>query len=110
VPTVNVFEAKTNLSKLVAQAERGEEIIIARAGKPVARLTQIKPDKPKIRFGGLKGKIWVAEDFDAPLPDDLLDEFENGPIFPPEHPGVNLEQGSSKSAEPPENGSVPAVG
>jgi prevent-host-death family protein len=86
--TVNIFEAKTNLSKLVEKVERGEDVIIARAGKPVARLTQLEPKKPKIRFGGLKGKIWVAEDFDAPLPPEILAEFE-GDIFPPENTGTD---------------------
>jgi prevent-host-death family protein len=81
--TVNIFEAKTNLSKLVELAERGEDTIIARAGKPVARLTKLAHEKPKIRFGGLKGKIWIADDFDAPLPPEILAEFE-GDIFPPE--------------------------
>lgn len=70
--SVNVFEAKTNLSKLLDRVEQGEEVIIARAGKPVARLTQLEsPRRPK-RFGGLKGKIWIADDFDAPLPEDFL--------------------------------------
>ncbi|MGB6690046.1 MAG: type II toxin-antitoxin system prevent-host-death family antitoxin [Terracidiphilus sp.] len=81
--TVNIFEAKTQLSKLIEMAERGEEVIIARAGKPVARLTKLAPEKPKIRFGGLKGKIWIADDFDAPLPPEVLAEFE-ADIFPPE--------------------------
>lgn len=80
---VNIFEAKTQLSKLVELAEQGQDVVIARAGKPVARLTGLKPEKPKIRFGGLKGKIWIADDFDAPLPPDLLAEFE-APIFPDE--------------------------
>ena len=80
---VNIFEAKTQLSKLIEKVEHGEDVIIARAGKPVARLTALAPDKPKIRFGGLKGKIWIADDFDAPLPDEILAEFEDGPIFPP---------------------------
>jgi antitoxin (DNA-binding transcriptional repressor) of toxin-antitoxin stability system len=83
--TVNIFEAKTQLSKLIAMVENGEEVVIARAGKPVARLSRLEPKKPKIRFGGLKGKIWVADDFDAPLPPEILAEFE-GDIFPPEHP------------------------
>ncbi len=82
--TVNIFEAKTQLSKLIEMAERGEEVIIARAGKPVARLTKLTPEKPKIRFGGLKGKIWIAEDFDAPLPPEVLAEFESD-IFPQAH-------------------------
>jgi prevent-host-death family protein len=79
-----MFEAKTQLSKLVERVERGEDVIIARAGKPVARLTGLKPEKKPIRYGGLKGKIWIADDFDDPLPEDVLAEFENGPIFPPE--------------------------
>jgi prevent-host-death family protein len=86
--TVNIFEAKTQLSKLIEKVERGEEVIIARAGKPVARLTALAPEKPKIRFGGLKGKIWIADDFDAPLPGKVLAEFEDGPIFPSD-PGEN---------------------
>ena len=84
--TVNIFEAKTQLSKLVEKAESGEDVIIARAGKPVARLTRLDPEKPKIRFGGLKRKIWVADDFDAPLPPEVLAEFEGGEVFPPERP------------------------
>ncbi len=83
--TVNIFEAKTQLSKLIQKVEQGEDVIIARAGKPVARLTGLAPAKPKIRFGGLKGKIWIADDFDAPLPEEILAEFEDGPIFPPEN-------------------------
>ena len=84
MPTVNIFEAKTQLSKLIAMAESGEEVVIARAGKPVARLTQFKPEKRPIVFGLMKDKIWVADDFDAPLPEEVLAEFEDGPIFPPE--------------------------
>jgi prevent-host-death family protein len=76
--TVNIFEAKTQLSKYVEMAERGEDVIIARAGKPVARLTQLKAEKKKpIIFGLLKGKIHVAEDFDDPLPPEVLAEFES---------------------------------
>lgn len=83
---VNIFEAKTNLSKLIEQVERGGEVIIARAGKPVARLTRLEPAKKKpIRFGLMKGEIWVADDFDDPLPDEVLAEFE-GDVFPPEEP------------------------
>ncbi|HZP04316.1 MAG TPA: type II toxin-antitoxin system Phd/YefM family antitoxin [Terracidiphilus sp.] len=70
--TVNVFEAKTQLSKLLERVEGGEDVIIARAGKPVARLTQLKPEKKPIIFGLMKGKIWVADDFDDPLPEDFL--------------------------------------
>ena len=69
---VNIFEAKTHLSRLIEQVERGGEVVIARAGKPVVRLTQLKPAERKLRFGGLKGRIWIADDFDAPLPGDFL--------------------------------------
>jgi prevent-host-death family protein len=73
---VNIFEAKTQLSKLVEMAERGEDVIIARAGKPVARLTKLTPEKRPIVFGLLKGEIHVADDFDAPLPPEVLADFE----------------------------------
>lgn len=79
---VNVREAKTNLSKLLARVRMGEEIIIARAGKPVARLVPVEPPVKERVFGQAKGKIWIAPDFDDPLPDDILDAFYNGPIFP----------------------------
>jgi prevent-host-death family protein len=75
--TVNIYEAKTQLSKLVDLASSGTDVVIARAGKPVARLTSLKEkDKRLIGFGALKGKGWIAEDFDAPLPDELLAQFE----------------------------------
>lgn len=73
---VNIFEAKTQLSKLIELVEQGQEIVIARAGKPVARLTQYQPTKKPLKFGLLKGKIWIADDFDAPLPDEILADFE----------------------------------
>lgn len=79
---VNIFDAKTNLSRLVEQVEKGGEVIIARAGKPVARLTQLVPEKKPIRFGLLKGKLHIPDDFDAPLSDDVLAEFESD-VFPP---------------------------
>jgi len=74
--TVNIFEAKTKLSKLIELAEQGQEIVIARAGKPVARLTRFEAEKNPIVFGLLKGKLHVADDFDAPLPEDILADFE----------------------------------
>ena len=73
--TVNIHEAKTQLSRLIERVCAGEEIIIARGGKPVARLAPLEQRRPR-RLGLLKGKIWVAKDFNAPLPDDLLDLFE----------------------------------
>ena len=73
--TVYIHQAKTQLSRLIERVCAGEEIIIARGGKPVARLAPLEQRRPR-RLGLLKGKIWVAKDFNAPLPDDLLDLFE----------------------------------
>jgi len=74
--SVNIHAAKTNLSRLVDQAAAGEEIVIARAGKPVARLVKLEPVKPRRVLGQLKGLITVSDDFDAPLPDDIIALFE----------------------------------
>ena len=76
MPHVNIYEAKTHFSKYVEQAEAGKDVIIARGGKQVARLTSIVRPKRQIRFGVLKGKVKAAEDFDAPLPDEVLAGFE----------------------------------
>jgi prevent-host-death family protein len=71
----NIYEAKSRLSKLVEQAEQGEEVIIARAGKPVAKLVPYGPPPKACRKGGQwKDKVWMAEDFDA-LPDDIAAAF-----------------------------------
>jgi len=74
--TINIDEAKTQLSKLVDKAAAGTDVIITRGGKPVARLTRLEVPQRKIRFGLLKGKVKVAKDFDAALPDDVLEESE----------------------------------
>jgi prevent-host-death family protein len=76
--TINIYEAKTQLSKLVERAAAGKDVIIARGGKPVARLTSLAPPKSKLRFGLLKGKVKAAKDFDAPLPPEVLGQFEGG--------------------------------
>ncbi len=70
----NVHEAKTHLSRLLARAEAGEEVVISRAGKPVARLVAIAPPKKSV-LGMDRGKGWIADDFDAPLPPELLALF-----------------------------------
>jgi prevent-host-death family protein len=72
--TLNLYEAKTNLSALVDEAASGREIIIAKAGKPLAKLVPFRPARRR-RPGLGKGTIWMAADFDAPLPDYLLDAF-----------------------------------
>ena len=74
--TVNIHEAKTHLSRLIEEVAEGEEVVIAKAGKPVVRMVPfVKPKSPR-RLGGLKGKIRTTDDFDAPLPDELLAAFE----------------------------------
>ena len=74
--TVNVHEAKTHLSRLLDRVAGGEEIVIAKSGKPVARLDPIAVER-KIRTPGTyRGKIGIGDDFDAPLPDDMLESFE----------------------------------
>lgn len=73
--TVNVHEAKTHFSKLLAQVSAGEEIIIAKAGKPVARLAPIEVKAAKKRVPGIdKGQIWTSEDFDV-MPERELDDW-----------------------------------
>ena len=72
---VNVHEAKTHLSKLLAEVEKGREIVLARDGKPVAKLIPFREKKNRITFGDLKGRIWIADDFDDPLPDELMKEW-----------------------------------
>ncbi len=73
---VNVHEAKTHLSRLLARAEAGEEITICRAGRAVARLVPCGAPSARRRvLGQDKGKGWVADDFDAPLPPDALGAF-----------------------------------
>jgi len=72
--TLNLYEAKTRLSSLVEQAAAGTEIIIAKAGKPKAKLVPIR-DVARRRPGSAKGKIWIASDFDAPLPPALAEAF-----------------------------------
>jgi prevent-host-death family protein len=77
MPTVNMHEAKTHFSKIVSRVESGEEIIIARDGAPVARLLPIEPPVTKRIPGRDRGLFSVSEDFDAPLPPDILAEFES---------------------------------
>ncbi len=80
---INIHQAKTQLSRLVERAAKGEDIIIAKAGKPVARLTAIdKPAHRPRKPGGLKGRLWIADDFDAPLPPEELAVWYKGKVFP----------------------------
>jgi prevent-host-death family protein len=72
---VNIHEAKTHLSKLLLRVPGGDEIIIARAGVPVARLVPVEPQRHPLRLGINRGRFEVPEDFDAPLPPEILAAF-----------------------------------
>lgn len=74
--TVNIHEAKTNFSKLIEAVGQGEEIVIAKAGKPAARLVPITAAKVARKPGALKGRIRISDDFDAALPEDIQALFE----------------------------------
>ena len=73
---INIHEAKTHLSRLLARVAAGEEIVIARAGKPVARLVPYGPDQAERIPGQDAGRVVIATDFDAPSPDEILAGFE----------------------------------
>ena len=73
--TVNIHEAKTHLSRLIQRVTMGEEIIIAKAGKPIAKLSPYDGGAEERVPGQDRGLISVPDDFDAPLPDDVLSEF-----------------------------------
>lgn len=73
---LNLYEAKTRLSQLVDRAARGEEIIIAKAGKPLAKLVPLQERREPRKPGGWDGQVRIADDFDAPLPDELQEVFE----------------------------------
>jgi prevent-host-death family protein len=71
---VNMHEAKSSLSKLVAKVAEGEEVVIAKAGKPVAKLVKYVEPSGRRKLGGLEGKIWIADDFDE-TDQELVDLF-----------------------------------
>jgi prevent-host-death family protein len=72
----NLYEAKTRLSRLIDRAAKGEEIMIAKNGVPLAKLVPLPKPKTKRKPGGWEGKIHISDDFDAPLPDDIQSAFE----------------------------------
>ena len=74
--TINVHQAKTQLSRLLEEVAAGQEIIIAKAGKPIARLVPLRAAPEKRQLGILEGKLTVTPDFDTPLPDTILGPFE----------------------------------
>jgi len=73
---VNIYEAKTRLSQLVEEVVSGQDVVIARAGRPVARLTRLGGIGRKRRLGVLDGQFRIPDDFNRPLPDDILHSFE----------------------------------
>jgi prevent-host-death family protein len=73
---IGIRAAKMNLSRLVEAAAAGEEIILAKSGKPLARLCPLAQEPRKRVLGRLRGKLIVPDNFDAPLPDEVLDAFE----------------------------------
>ena len=74
----NIYEVKTHLSRLVERVAAGEEIVIAKAGQPKARLVPLGPAVAERTLGIWKGRVRIGSDFDAPLPKELLDAFEGG--------------------------------
>ena len=72
---VSIHSAKTHLSRLIAEVAAGEEIVIAKAGKPVARLLPFEPRGEPRQPDLLKGEIWIADDFDDPLPEEIMAAF-----------------------------------
>ncbi|NJD07379.1 MAG: type II toxin-antitoxin system Phd/YefM family antitoxin [Methylococcaceae bacterium] len=76
---INIHEAKTHLSRLLEQVEGGEDVVIARAGQPIARLSRYRERPGKIAPpGAMEGQVWIADDFDAPV-DDLFDCLNSPP-------------------------------
>ena len=76
---VNIYEAKTHLSRLLREVALGEDVVIARDGRPLARLVPIENEQGTRELGFASGRIVIGDDFDAPLPDDLLDAFHEDP-------------------------------
>ena len=76
--TVTIHAAKTHLSRLIEQVERGEEVVIARGKTPVVRLVPYAQEQSKRGFGSMKGKVWLDESFWEPLPEEELRLWEGG--------------------------------
>jgi antitoxin (DNA-binding transcriptional repressor) of toxin-antitoxin stability system len=83
--TVNIHEAKTNLSRLLKAVDSGERLVIAKAGKPMYEVNLLQK-KPVRRTGFLQGQFNVPDDFDTMMREEIEDMFLNGPLFPNEKP------------------------
>jgi prevent-host-death family protein len=75
---LNLYDAKTRLSELVEAASQGETVVIAKAGRPLAKLGPVDGPRKRLRLGLMKGSISIGRDFDAPLAESILDEFDGG--------------------------------
>lgn len=73
---VNIHAAKTNLSKLLKKVSEGEDVVIARSGKPIAKIVAYKTEASSRMPGSAKGMVRIAPDFNEPLPEDILEDFE----------------------------------
>ena len=80
---VNISQAKAHLSRLVREAAGGEEIVITKRNRPVARLVALEASTHPRKPGGWEGKVWMADDFDAPLPEELEKKFYGDGSEPP---------------------------
>lgn len=80
--TVNIHQAKTHLSKLLERVGSGEDVIIAKAGKPVAKLSAYQSSPASRQPGWAKGEIWLAADFDQPMSEEELRLWHDGEVFP----------------------------
>lgn len=89
---VNMHEAKTQLSKLVQAVLDGEQVILARNGAPVVQITKYNPVKPKRKPGSLKGKIWLADDWDSPETNRVINEMMISKSLFPDEPSAHSAQ------------------
>jgi prevent-host-death family protein len=80
--TINIHEAKTHLSRYVELAASGNEVIIAKSGKPVTKLVPLDDVPARRKLGIFQGRLKVPDNFDAPLPNEVIESFENGGLFP----------------------------
>lgn len=97
---VNVHEAKTQLSRLLKRVAEGEEITIARAGVPVAKLIALVPVGTERPLGAMEGQFYIAEDFDAPLPRDVLASFYGSETKRKKPARAKLDRSAKKRAQP----------
>ena len=92
MPTVNMHQAKTQLSKLVDAALAGEEVVIARAGKPAVLLVPVPGGGPRRELGTMRGQGWAAPDAWDPVTEEELAEWYDSPLFPEDEPGEGKER------------------